>query len=65
MRLKPTSLWDTAGGQAVLEAAGGLVVDMKGEPFRYDDRNSLINPSFLAVADRTGPWQKLLEVIQS
>jgi len=31
----PTMEWDTAAGQAVLEAAGGLVTTPEGEPFRY------------------------------
>jgi 3'(2'), 5'-bisphosphate nucleotidase len=31
-RLGPTSEWDTAAGQAVLEAAGGQVINLQGEP---------------------------------
>jgi 3'(2'), 5'-bisphosphate nucleotidase len=29
-RFGPTSEWDTAAGQCVLEAAGGVVVDPRG-----------------------------------
>jgi 3'(2'), 5'-bisphosphate nucleotidase len=29
------SMWDGAAGQAVLEAAGGRVTDMRGQPLRY------------------------------
>lgn len=34
-RLAPTMEWDTAAGQAVLEAAGGSVTTPEGAPFRY------------------------------
>ena len=30
-----TMEWDTAAGQAVLEAAGGRVTTLDGDPFRY------------------------------
>ncbi len=34
-RLGPTMEWDIAAGHAVLDAAGGGVVDLKGQPLRY------------------------------
>lgn len=34
-RTGPTSEWDTAAGQAVLEAAGGRVMSEDGKPMRY------------------------------
>jgi len=51
LRLKPTSEWDTAAGQAVLEAAGGSVTDLAGHPLRYNARDTLINPGFIASGD--------------
>ncbi|WP_374631630.1 3'(2'),5'-bisphosphate nucleotidase CysQ [Ferrovibrio sp.] len=39
--------WDTAAGQAVLEAAGGSVRDMEGRPLRYG-KPAFRNPSFIA-----------------
>lgn len=51
LRLKPTSEWDTAAGQAVLEGAGGSVTDLAGQPLRYNARETLINPPFLASGD--------------
>lgn len=48
-RLSPTSEWDTAAAQAVLEAAGGRVLMLDGQPLRYG-KADLINPSFVAVA---------------
>jgi len=51
-RLAPTMEWDTAAAQAVVEAAGGAVVEYPtGRPLRYN-KTSLLNPFF--VASRRG-----------
>ncbi len=48
-RFGPTMEWDTAAGQAVLEAAGGKVLTASGEPLRYGKAESgLRNPGFIA-----------------
>jgi 3'(2'), 5'-bisphosphate nucleotidase len=49
-RFGSTSEWDTAAGQAVLEAAGGHVTRMDGHRMRYNCRESLINGDFVAFA---------------
>ena len=50
-RFGPTSEWDTAAGQAILEAAGGVVIDPRGRPFRYNQRSTLLNGDFCASGD--------------
>ena len=55
-KLGPTSEWDTAAADAVLKAAGGKVVDPEGIPLRYNVKDSLLNPNFLAIGDSTFPW---------
>jgi 3'(2'), 5'-bisphosphate nucleotidase len=52
-RFGPTSEWDTAAGQAVLEAAGGVVLYLDGTPLTcgHADRKFL-NPHFVAAASR-------------
>jgi 3'(2'), 5'-bisphosphate nucleotidase len=50
-RFGPTSEWDTAAGQAILEGAGGAVVDAQGRAFRYNQRETLLNGDFLAFGD--------------
>lgn len=50
-RFAPTSEWDTAAAQAVLEAAGGLLGDTNFVPFRYNRKESLLNPRFIALGD--------------
>ena len=58
-RLAPTSQWDTAAAQGVLEGAGGVVLQLDGEPFSYPARESLLNESFLALPAQA-PWRKAL-----
>ncbi|GAA0858317.1 3'(2'),5'-bisphosphate nucleotidase CysQ [Aliiglaciecola litoralis] len=55
-RLGPTSEWDTAAAQAVVEASGGKVtiidgldsaLDSDAVPLRYNQKESILNPYFL------------------
>jgi 3'(2'), 5'-bisphosphate nucleotidase len=59
-RFGPTSEWDTAAGQCILESAGGIVVDPKGRPLRYNQRDTLLNGDFLALGDPQLPWRQWL-----
>ena len=59
-RFGPTSEWDTAAGQCVLEGAGGAVIDPKGRPLRYNQRDTLLNGDFLALGDAELPWREWL-----
>jgi 3'(2'), 5'-bisphosphate nucleotidase len=52
----PTSEWDTAAAHAVLEAAGGSMMDMAGGVLRYNQRDGLLNPYFIAYGDRSRDW---------
>lgn len=45
-RLGPTWEWDTAAGQAIVTAAGGVMVDLAGNPFVYN-KEDLLNGPFL------------------
>lgn len=48
-RFNPTMEWDTAAGQAILEAAGGSMCFWNKNRFSYNKEN-LLNPGFLATA---------------
>ncbi len=58
-RLGPTSEWDTAAGQCVLESAGGAVLRIDGSPLRYNSGAALLNPDFLAVSSSKHDWAGL------
>jgi 3'(2'), 5'-bisphosphate nucleotidase len=55
-----TSEWDTAAGQCVLEQAGGRVLTMDGQSLRYNTKESLLNPDFLACGDPSVDWPALI-----
>ena len=59
-RLGPTSEWDTAAAQAVVEAAGGRVTDTGMTLLRYNTKESLLNPEFLVFGDLTEDWSRFL-----
>ncbi len=64
-RLAPTSQWDTAAAQGVLEGAGGEVLDLAGAPFCYPPRESLLNGFFLALPAKAAWRGKLLELARA
>ncbi|WP_409316388.1 3'(2'),5'-bisphosphate nucleotidase CysQ [Pseudomonas sp. KCJK9016] len=64
-RLAPTSQWDTAAAQGVLEGAGGEVLGLNGEAFCYPARESLLNEFFLALPAKAAWRSKLLELARS
>ncbi len=56
-RFGPTSEWDTAAAQAIVETAGGRVVSAEtGESLRYNTRESLLNPYFIVYGDASRNW---------
>lgn len=54
-RLGPTSEWDTAAAQVVLESAGGFMLDVSGTALRYN-KADILNPHFLAFGDDAARW---------
>jgi 3'(2'), 5'-bisphosphate nucleotidase len=57
-RLAPTSEWDTAAADAVLEAAGGAVLQLGGARLAYN-KSDILNPEFVAVADPAFDWLRV------
>ncbi|RMG03861.1 MAG: 3'(2'),5'-bisphosphate nucleotidase [Nitrospirae bacterium] len=56
-RYGPTMEWDTAAGQAVVEAAGGRVLEMKSlTPLRYN-KEDLHNPWFVVDNGKMGRFE--------
>lgn len=59
-RQSPSCGWDTAAGQAILQAAGGAVYDKQWNALRYRHTQGWYNPDFLAVADADFDWRAVL-----
>lgn len=55
-RLAPTSEWDTAAAQAVVEQAGGEVLDDTLQPLLYNSKDSMLNPHFIVCGKREPAW---------
>lgn len=49
-RFGPTWEWDTAAGQAIVTAAGGVMLSLSGKPFVYN-KQSLLNGPFLVSSN--------------
>ena len=59
-RLGPTSEWDSAAAQCVVEEAGGQVTDTDMQPLRYNTKESLLNPDFFVFGNHSRDWSKYL-----
>ena len=59
-RLGPTSEWDTAAAQAVVEQAGGSVVTLDGKPMTYNAKSDMLNPYFFVIGAADRDWLALL-----
>ena len=49
---RPRSVWDVAGGAAVVEACGGALLDARGEPLRLSPQQIRIPPFAAAAPQR-------------
>lgn len=58
-RFGPTMEWDTGAAQAVVEAAGGMVVGLDGAKLSYNKEN-LLNPYFVVTGSPPFPWQRYM-----
>lgn len=60
-RLGPTSEWDTAAGQCIVEQAGGAVWRLPElTPLGCNEKDSVLNPSFAVLGDPAYDWTKIL-----
>lgn len=60
LRIGNTSEWDVAAGQCIVEEAGGAVMTLDGAPLGYNDKEGLLNPSFMCVGDTAQPWTDIV-----
>lgn len=59
LRDLPTMEWDTAAAQCIVEAAGGGVYSLDGQPLRYG-KPGLKNPAIMTVGDIQLDWPSLI-----
>ena len=59
-RLGPTSEWDTAAAQCIVEEAGGQMTRTDMKPMRYNTKDSLLNPDFFVFGVSNQDWSKFL-----
>ncbi len=59
-RLGPTSEWDTAAAQCIVEQAGGHITDTRMQPLRYNMKDSLLNPDFFVFGAKWHDWSQHL-----
>ncbi len=55
-RLGPTSEWDTAAAQCIVEEAGGFITTTDMKQLRYNTKDSLLNPHFFVFGDDSINW---------
>ena len=60
-RLGPTYQWDIAAGQAIVEASGGCVSSLEGNPLRYEFTSEKKNPLFYCSGDPTYNWKEIFD----
>jgi 3'(2'), 5'-bisphosphate nucleotidase len=61
-RLAPTSEWDTAAAQIIVEEAGGKLVKTDFEVLEYNTKDDLLNPYFLVLGDKNEDWEQLIKI---
>ena len=59
-RFGPTSEWDSAAGQCIVEEAGGKVVTTDGKALLYNTKAVLLNPDFVVLGD----WLHLMPLLE-
>lgn len=58
-RFGPTWEWDTAAAQCIIEQAGGCLTNLELRALDYN-KESLLNPSFLAFGNKNVDWKRYL-----
>jgi 3'(2'), 5'-bisphosphate nucleotidase len=59
-RLGPTSEWDTAAAQCIVEEAGGCITRTDMSRLEYNTKESLLNPHFFVFGDKSIDWSQYL-----
>ncbi len=63
-RFGPTWEWDTAAAQCIVEQAGGYLTTLDMQSLIYN-KESLLNPSFVAFANKQHNWDQPLNALSA
>ena len=61
LRIGPTGEWDTGASQCILEQAGGKILDSEFGSLSYNQRETLLNPDFIALGHDNIPWTQVIK----
>ncbi len=61
-RLALTAEWDTAAAQAIVEQAGGRIVQLDFSEMTYNQKENILNPFFLVLGDPSFNWKNELVI---
>lgn len=59
VRFGDTGEWDTAAAEVLLAETGGQIFNLNFQPLSYNQRETLINPHFVMVADKKVDWRNI------
>lgn len=65
IRFGDTGEWDTAASEILLSELGGEIFDLDFNPLSYNERETLINPHFIMVRDKTRDWKNIFQFNKS
>nr|WP_314741183.1 3'(2'),5'-bisphosphate nucleotidase CysQ [uncultured Haemophilus sp.] len=65
IRFGDTGEWDTTASEIMLSEIGGEIFDLHFNPLTYNERETLINPHFIMVRDKTRNWQSIFQFNKS
>ena len=46
--LQPKNEWDICAGHCIVSEAGGMLIDLNGNPVKYNQEKTLITPGLVA-----------------
>ena len=61
VRLGSTGEWDTAGAEVLLGETNGAIFARGFKPLSYNQRETLINPHFIMVGDKSIDWASVFQ----
>jgi 3'(2'), 5'-bisphosphate nucleotidase len=59
IRVGITGEWDTGAPQIIVEEAGGCILDSEYGELTYNQRESVLNPNFMVVSDKSFDWSTI------